>query len=568
MRASRIEGGRRPSAAARTGLCLAAGVLALLAVSCQPSQPREPREPRDVDLPEYLRDTVGEIARFAGREWLPVQGYGFVTGLDGTGTRTVPPGVRQEILNMMRRNHVQDAETILASPGTAVVSVGGLLTPGIAAGERFDLEVRALPNTQTTSLEGGFLLACDLTRVATGRTGTVRTEPLAVGRGSIFVSPFLTEEDEEGERRQTVDPRFGRILAGGRALKTRHFRLVLLVPSVRTADQVVRLVNARFPGAAKGAEDPARIDLAVPRLYRDDKTQFLDLVGAIYLRESPAARDGRIAMLAKALAAGKDMDAVSLCLEGFGRSVVPQLRELADHPDAAVRFYAGRGLAHLQDAQAVHILSPIVKDDDSEFQEQAVRALGKIREGLGLGVLARAVDARSARVRVAAWRAIQGLMPDEFVKRVFRDQFVLSVVPTRGKPFVYVSRFDRQQLAVFGDVRVRPPVLSETRRVTATAVAGSERLALVSRRGGKDRRVDVPLDLASITEGMVLPVESEDGEEAGLGLGYSDVVGLVHELERAGALTGSVVLQPLEYHVPGDRPLQARPITLEPEDVE
>jgi len=48
----------------------------------------------------------------------------------------------------------------------------------------------------------------------------------------------------------------------------------------------------------------------------------------------------------------------------------------------------------------------------------------------------------------------------------------------------------------------------------------------------------------------------------GLDLGYSDVVGLVNALARKRALSGTIVLEPLEYQMAGDRPV-ARPITVE-----
>ena len=521
------------------------------------AQPAAPREPRDVRLPEYLKDTVGEVARFAGREEIAVQGYGFVTGLDGTGTRVVPPGVRQEILEMMRRHRVPDPESLLAGPDTAVVSVGGLVPAGAIEGEAFDLDVRVLPNTETTSLEGGFLLECDLTRVVAGRGGEVRSDRRATGRGSIFVSPFTVSGASD------IDPRVGRVLGGGRALAARQFRLALLVPSVRTADQLVRLINARFPGAARGTRDAGRVDLEVPPEYRDEKTEFLDLVGAIYLREVPDARDARMDLLVQTLESGEDMDRVAMCLESFGQTVQPRLRKLIDHPRQSVRFYVGRVLAHLQDGEAVHVLEPFARDGQSEFQEQAVRALGSLRNGLGLAVLARALDAKNARVRIAAWRAMRRVGPETGIVRIFEDKFALSVVPTRAEPFVYVARSLRPHLAVFGDVRVRPPVLAETRRVTATAAPDAQRLVLITRRGGRDLRVEAGLEVRDVVDRMASVVAAEKGGPLlGLDLGYGDVVGLLHELVKKKALTGQVVLEPLEYRVLGDRPI-ARPIETE-----
>ncbi|MCX5676723.1 MAG: flagellar basal body P-ring protein FlgI [Planctomycetota bacterium] len=541
--------------------CAAAAILAA-GLSCSKPKPAEPRIPREVEIPAYLKDTIGEVARFAGREGVPVQGYGFVTGLDGTGTKVMPPGIRQQILDMMRRRKVDKAEEVLASPDNAVVMVMGVLPPGIAKGEPFDLEVRAVPTTETTSLEGGFLLDCDLAQVVADRGVAARSDVLATGRGSIFVSPFSGDEKSKA----SADPRIGRVLAGGRALKARQFRLILLAASVRTVDQITRLVNARFPGAAKGTQDPGRVDLAIPREYQGDEVHFLDLVGAICLRESPDARDRRLNLLVETMQAGKDLDRIALCLEAMGPSVVSCLRPLASHPIEAVRFYVGQTMANLQDAQAVSVLEPIALADASEFQEMAVESLGRLRSGISLGVLGRALGARSARVRVAAWQAMARIAPRMFVSRVFRDKFVLSMVATKGEPFVYVSRTLMPEIAIFGGVSVRPPVLAETRRVVATALEGAQQTTLIARWHGTDYRVEAPLDLRGLVEKMALPMGTgETRNVPGLDLSYSDAVGLLYEMSKKKALSAPLVIQPLQYRVGGDRPT-ARPIG-EPEEM-
>jgi hypothetical protein len=519
--------------------------------------PKEPRTPREVEVPAYLKDILGEVAQVAGREVIPVQGYGFVTGLDGTGTKAMPPGLRREVLDMMRKHKVPHPEDILNSPDNAVVMVMGQLTPGIATGERFDLDVRAAPSTDTSSLEGGFLLECELTRVATTAGGAEqKSEILAMGQGPIFVPPASSDDRSTS----TGDPHVGRIMAGGKDTKTRHFRLVLVTPSVRTADQLVRLINTRFPGAAQGTEDPGHVNLAVPKEYQDDKLHFLDLIGAIYLRETPDARDSRIKLLADTLASGKDMDRTSLCLEAFGGAVLPHLRPLAEHPSAAVRFYVGRTLAALQDAEAVIILEPIALDDKSEFQEMAVEALGHLKNGVGMGVLGRTLNAKSARVRVAAWQCMARLAPRMFVAQNYLDKFKLSIVSSKADPFLYISRTMEPEIALFGNITIRPPILAETRRVTATAVAGDKTITVISRSHERDFRIDAPLDVRRFIEAVAAPMDLEKtGKPQGLDLDYSDVVGLLNKMSQRQALSGPIVLQPLKYRVPGDRPT-ARPI--------
>ena len=557
---------RRPGRRVRFALALAAVGVAALSAGCASREegPSTPTPPRDIEVPEYLEDTVGEIARFAGREPLIVQGYGFVMGLDGTGTTALPPGIRRRILDMMRRNKVVEPQRLLDSPDTAVVSVFGQIPPGASEGERFDLGVRSVSGTETTSLSGGFVLECDLHRVRVARGVEARSEPLAVGFGSIFVSPFIEETDATGATTATLQ---GRILDGGQTLKPRQFRLVLLVPSVRSADQIVRLVNARFPEAAEGTRDAARVDLTVPAAFRGDKARFLELVGLLYMREMPAARQQRVRLLVDTLLKHEDLDRAALCLEAFGASVAPQLYVLGDSDDPAVRFHAGRTLAHLQDARAVHVLEPIATNDESEYQEEAVKALGRLRSGLGLGVLSRTLSARSVRVRVAAWRAMADLAPRTFLVRSFEDKFDLHAVATDAEPFVYVSRTGRAEIAVFGRVGVRPPILAETHRVTVTAREGQDRLHLISRRRDRDIHLETDLSVRALIETMAEALHGDERhpqEVTGLGLGYGDVVGLLHEMDQKGALAGPIVLQPLEYRILGPTP-QLRPIR-PPED--
>ncbi len=543
--------------AGRATAALALGLALLGAAGCKPTyDASDPRIPAEHAVPAYLSDTVGSIARFTGRDPIPVQGYGFVIGLDGTGTTVVPPGIRQEILFMMNRHHVDDAEAILQSRDTAVVTVGGAILPGCGKGETFDLEVRALANTETSSLAGGTLLECDLTQVAIGRSGPLRSEVLALGRGSIFVSPF------KGHGGGTGDPRVGRVLAGGRATRARVFKLVLLDPSIRTVDQVVRIINTRFPDAAKGRMDVG-INLVVPNRFRREKTRFLDLVGALYLRETPGQRDARVEMLLRHLAEGRDLERVALYLEAFGEGIVPRLAELADTADPTTRFYVGRTLGRLGDARAVHLLEPIALDDASPYQEDAVWALGEVRSGLGLGVLGRALNAASPRVRIAAWQATEKIAPGSALARVFEDKFKLSVVPTDAEPFVYVARTLEPHIALFGRIDVRPPVLADTRRVTASAPPGAGAVTLITRRRDRDLRVETRPRVRDIVEACAAPLYADEDtrEITGLDLSYSDIVGLLDEMARRKGLAGPIVLQPLTYETPGG--VAPRPITLD-----
>jgi HEAT repeat protein len=252
----------------------------------------------------------------------------------------------------------------------------------------------------------------------------------------------------------------------------------------------------------------------------------------------------------------------------MGPSVLPQIRSLATHESEAVRFYIGRTFANLQDAQSVAVLEPIVLKDDAEFQEAAAEALGRLKSGIGLGVLTRVLNAKSSRVRIAAWQAMTRVAPRMFVSEVIKDKFNVSVVPTKGEPFVFVSRTLKAQVAIFGNVTLRPPVVAETRRVLASAPEGAKDMTLISRWHGKDYRVQAALEAKDLIDKLARPLAPAGTEKAaadadalpqGLDLSYSDVVGVLYELSRKKALGAPLVLQPLTFRGGTER-MTARPV--------
>ncbi|MDX1565971.1 MAG: flagellar basal body P-ring protein FlgI, partial [Phycisphaeraceae bacterium] len=137
------------------------------------------------NVPTFLRTTIKSMTQLQGYRSIVVSGHGVVVGLKGTGSAEVPPGLREKMLNEIRRGGIgvkgigqgsQTAEQFLASLNTAVVEVQAVIPPGAPKGTQLDLVVRALEATQTTSLEGGLLY----------------TTPLSVG-GSNLTTPDTTQ---------------------------------------------------------------------------------------------------------------------------------------------------------------------------------------------------------------------------------------------------------------------------------------------------------------------------------------------------------------------------------------
>ena len=543
---------------------------------------QQPERVRDIPGPEYLGNTVGQRAFFTGGEPLLVRGLGLVTGLDETGSTTHPPGLRTRMLKIITPHGVPNPERILADPNTAVVTIAGYLPPGCRAGEKFDLVVTAAPGTQTTSLAGGTLLAADLARVEPTRTGTAQGSVLAVGRGELFVSPFVAEgrstrappsgggirpitpeqpdppppADEPGPPAMRSDPRVAWVLGGGQCRQTRAFYLNQLEPSERTAHQIIRHINARFPGAAKGNINPGIIDLKVPADYVHDKLRFLDVVGAVYLVDSPDRRERRVRELVAQLEAVSDRQAVVAALEAFGKPTIALVDPLLKHPDAAVRFSAARVLARLNQSNVLGVLDQFVRDDDSPYQEPAVLALADLSGGGGAAVIREALDARSPAVRITAYLVLRRIAPNMLTAAELPGRLELATVETRAGPFVFVGRQLQPRVVLFGDVRLYPPLLVDTPRLLASVREG-EPVTLVNKRWGAGHKIQTSLNVGRVVAVLAGPpgVTAEDPKPKGLDLLYSDVVGFLDQAFKAGALKARIVYEPVQIVTPAAQQL-------------
>lgn len=541
-----------------------------------------PNSPKKFKKPEYLGETVGQRAFFTGADSVPVQGIGLVTGLNGTGSRTHPPGLRSRILKIMMQHRVPNAVTVLSDPNTAVVYISGYLPPGAREGDRFDLFLVAASGTQTTSLEGGTLLAADLARTEPTRTGTLRGTILATGSGELFVSPFVLEDrrrtmsDRGGNSVRpigpgappadppplagrapipTQDPKLAWILGGGRVKTTRRFYLNLLEPSERLAEQMVYHINARFPRAAKGRTNPGIIDLQVPASATHNKLHFLDVVGAIYLVRNPSTRELRMRELVKQLAAGQDVVAVTAALEAFGKPVIPLVEPLLTHRNDATRFYAAALLARLAQVRALAPLTRFALDDQSKFQELAVLALGELPDGGGAGGIYSALNAQSPAVRIAAYLTLRRIAPRMLNAAVVPGRMELATARTTAEPFIYVARSIEPRVVIFGDVQVRPPLFVDTPRLLASAQENSDRIILINKRYGVKDHIETSLRLTEIIRVLAGPpaVSIERKKPTGLDLSYSDVVGFLDRASKTRSLTSRIVYETIEIITPDTR---------------
>jgi hypothetical protein len=531
-------------------------------------------------MPVERKGTVGELAAVSGADPILVQGFSLVTGLKGSGGAVLPQSLREEMIKELSRRGIREPQRVLADPDNAVVEVAGLIPPGAAKGERFDLAVAPARGTDTFGLEGGFLLQTDLGTSETNRGGTYVGSIMADGKGPVFVSPFLLPSDKPtpaptgGPRPITrdesagnvasgsaasatasttkSDPRLGRVLGGGRNIAARSLTLQVIDPSSRAADQIIRQINARFNDAAVGRIDPSVITLHIPRSYAHDKVRFCNVVGSIFLSDNPAQRDEHLRELVRQLRIPAERDSAAYGLEAFGKVCVPLLEPLQNDPDPAVRFYAARTLTYVGATDTATTLEQFVRDDSSPFQEQAVRAFGEIAGG-GMGPLMAAFDARNPTVRFAAYQTLDRVSPNLLPTVHIEDRMDLALVPSKTEPFVFVARQIRPLIVIFGRVEIKPPLMISTPRYLVTASEGSTKATLISKALGGRQAIETNLSVADIVATMAGPpnATSESPEPKGLDLAYSDIVGFLDQAHNEGAMNAPIVLEPVQFVGPG-----------------
>ena len=510
------------------------------------SGPDEPDASTTAVTPAF-DGTVGSLCELTGYSAIRVQGFALVVGLPQTGSAECPTPVREHLTGHLRKLDRQNrlparyaglnADRIIADQSTAVVLVQGLVPAGAPKGEKFDLEVAALDDTQTTSLQGGSLLPIELRLIAAGQGTRPRAgRPTANGEGPLFVNPFPI--CVRGDRQQ-VDPRRGVVLGGGTSLYDREIRLVLLRPDFRTAQQIQNRINTRF----QSPDDPwvaqARREyvlLRVPERYRDRYDHFIDLVWALYLRSTPGYIETQLRGLNKSAAEpGADYGAIALAWEAIGKSALPFLENwYRDPTQGEVAYHAARTALALEDHRAVEALTYIALQDGHPCQLQAASTLNSVSKDPQVRMtLHRLLAHDNYRIRILAYEGLRRIKDASVSCYVEASGFRLDVVRAPGRPIVSVWATKEPRLALFGEEVALPKDLfycTADEAITLNARPDDELVTVTRRLPGSKRLVTgtCSRSLADLIHLLASP--NPDHAQTVPGMSFSQITGLVHDL--------------------------------------
>jgi hypothetical protein len=154
-------------------------------------------------------------------------------------------------------------------------------------------------------------------------------------------------------------------------------------------------------------------------------------------------------------------------------------------------------------------------------------------------------------VRTAAYEALLDHRSGGTIRRKdISGQFHLDVVETKRDFAVYASRSGEPKIVLFGrNIPVHRPVFYSPpdELVTINAQPSDRKLTVfrkIPRTGQMSEAFHVDPSVPELVQTLgSLPVRNVNGEIEGLGLTYSQVVGVLHGLCKAGHVPARFVLQ-------------------------
>jgi hypothetical protein len=511
----------------------------------------------DKNLPAFMKGTILEVAEVENKDPYPVSGYGLVVGLSNTGDNTgTPQAVVNAMLDEMARRGLGSSDdrlrpykpgAMLQDPQTAIVEVYAYIPPGGSAGQRIDVYVQAVRNSQTKSLARGNLYQ---TNLFIGGVDELNPKPkpnvYVRAAGAVFVNPSYTSN---GKMADAASLRSGTIMSGGVMNEDRPLWFRSRHPQLSIARSIEARLDLRFQerqgNPVAKTQDEAIVHVYVPHSFNGDWEHFVGVATHLYLDATPGAG------LLKAKALGAEAvkpDAlladISYCWEGIGEEALPVIQKLYTHASSDVAFAAARAGAFIGDASADETMLEIARNDRNPFQLNAVKVLGALPMSPRIDrMLGDLLATKNALVRVEAYRVLAEHESGAIISRAIDGQFAIDHIATDGPPLVYASRTGIPRIAIFGhNVSLNQPIMY---------TAMDDRLTICTAADGKS--VTVFDRTSKLNPGGIQAQFRPDlyeviwrlagGGDDGFRFGYSDLVGILQGLSNGKHIPASFVLQ-------------------------
>ncbi|MHC4110946.1 MAG: flagellar basal body P-ring protein FlgI [Planctomycetota bacterium] len=520
----------------------AVSVTAVLAVTCFTFGCGElGSESREI---KKLGATIGSLVEVVSPDLVAVEGYGIVGGLRGSGSGDCPSRVRTYLKQYILKHfseHRWDVDKFMNSSDTAVVRVYGVMSTAVLESRHFDVQVAALPGTQTTSLEGGWLYSTELKQV--GRFG-LTTRILGMAEGPVFIDTIEAS---------VTDKRVGYALSGGTVFGEYPIGLVLRRPDFRNANIIRNRLNERYgPGTAK-AVNASQIILNVPAKYGKQKQRFISIIKAMYLAETEEATNERIKTFVGKLAVSEDKEASEIALEAIGIKSLSNLVTLLNSGYEEVRLGAGRCMLNLGSDTGLETLKTIAMDKDSAYRVESLEAITAGANRNDAAAISRLLlRDEEFSIRLAAYEQLRKIDDIAIIRRPIARSFYLEQITQTQYKTIFVSRSGQARIVLFGApiiCRDNMFVQSANGEITIDSRAGQQYVSLTRKHPTRPTMIGplrCSLELGDVIQTLCdEPVRRSENARIGLGVSYADVIALLKQMCEKGAVEAKFEAGPL-----------------------
>lgn len=515
-------------------------LIALLIVSCG----EQGRGVKDLAPTIDLGTTIGSLVEMSWPESIQLEGYCLVVGLRGTGSMECPPQIRaylaQHLLKQFPGRTI-NIERFIGGSDTAVVLVEGIMPAVASRNEYFDVRVTALPGTQTTSLEGGFLLGTEL---KTAGTFGIKTKVVADAQGPVFVDKISTSE---------MNKRIGYVLGRGKILDEYKVTLVLGESDFRMTNSIRNRLNELFGDGTAKVILPGRLEVKVPAKYREQKQRFISIIKETYLSQSTEITGERIKTFIRKLAALQDADASEIALEAIGNQSLSGLVVLLNVSNEQVRLRAARCMLNLGSDAGLATLRQIAMDRGSDYRVEALESITTgARRNDAARISQRLLRDDDFHVRLAAYEQLRKLDDIAVSQEVIAGDFYLEQIAQTPHKSIFVSRSGQPRIVLFGaPIRCSDGIFvrSADGDITIDAPAGQEYVSIIRKlpqRPGVIAQLKSSFELGDIIRTLCeKPLKKGEQGRGGLGVTYADVIALLKRMCDKGAVKAEFWAGPL-----------------------
>ncbi|OQA00592.1 MAG: Flagellar P-ring protein precursor [Planctomycetes bacterium ADurb.Bin401] len=493
-----------------------------------------------------LDRTVGDLAEIVALRPISVKGIGLVVGLSGTGSSECPPATREYlqkyILTQVGRKDLINPDTMINSIDTAVVSVEGVIPAAASKYQSFDITVKALPGTQTTSLAGGRLYTTDLKFVTRVEETMESSRTLAYAAGPIYIDNL-----KDSKTSATT----GIVLGGGKVIEDHQITLALFKPDFKAAAYIRNRINQRFGKDVANAVSESVINVTVPPFYKNKKARFIRLVRSLYIA---SLEEQRINNLVEELRDSTDKAKAQIALEAIGKPTIDKLLPLLESEDVNTKFAAGTNLIAIGDDRALKMMRDFAQNPDSVHRMQAIINVGEFAsKNNTVALMNRLVNDENFDVRYTAYSYLCSNNDPSIIRTVISDDFFIDQVISAGQKIIYTSRKQQPGIVLFGapvDCEKGIYIESQDGNIIINSEPADERVSILRKHpvtGGLMGPLKCSTRVADIIKLLGDPPSPKDDKKRpGLGVPYSEIVVMLKNMVDKGAVNASFVLGPIE----------------------